>query len=241
MSVKRPPRGWLDALPAGRLLVEVSLWSADLARLGDELRRIEAYADILHIDAADGHFAPALLFFPDMVARVRGLTSLPIHVHLMVADEILLHQVRQFAEAGADVISVHTENGPLVDRAYELIEARGSKPGVVLCTETPVSQITRHLGRVRFVTLLGTPIGVKGQGLAQDATARLREARATIAGAGQNRRIVLAADGGIRENTVPLLRAAGAETIVAGSLVFEAPDLERRIRWLRELPAPGNR
>ena len=88
----------------------MSLWSADLGRLADDIRRVEAFTDIFHIDVADGHFSPALLFFPDLVAVARRATAKPLHVHLMVADAILQSQVEQFADAGADLISVHAEN-----------------------------------------------------------------------------------------------------------------------------------
>jgi ribulose-phosphate 3-epimerase len=232
----RPAPGWIEELPTNRLLIEVSLWSADLTRLADDLARVEPYADILHIDVADGHFAPALLFFPDLLARVREQSSLPIHVHLMVTDDILLSQIEQFAEAGADAISIHAENRSTATDALDRIDSLGAAPGMVLCVETPVAEIAPHLKRLRFLTLLGTAIGVKGKGIDPTATARLREARALIAASAAPRRTILAADGGIREHTVPVLRAAGTETIVAGSLVFQADSLADRIRWLHTLP-----
>ena len=228
-----PASSWLAGLPRNRLLAEFSMWSADLIRLHDDLKRIEGQADLLHIDVADGHFAPALLFFPDLVARLREASGIPIHVHLMAADAILLEQVRQFADAGADLISIHAENKSMAGEALALIRERGLASGVVLRIETPVEAAKPFLDRVDFLTLLGTATGVKGQGLDPAATARLGEAKALIRRSG--RRIVLAADGGIRENTVPLLRNAGAETVVMGSLAFGAPDLAARMRWLHGL------
>jgi ribulose-phosphate 3-epimerase len=228
-----PNTNWLAALPADRLIAEYSMWSADLIRLADDLARIEGHADMLHVDVADGHFAPALLFFPDLVARMRGATSIPIHVHLMVADTVLLEQVAQFADSGADLISVHVENAAVADEALDLIRGRGIAAGMVLRVETPVATCRPYLDRLDFLTLLGTAIGVKGQGLDPAATDRLKEATALIGETG--RRIVLAADGGIRENTVPLLRGAGAETVVMGSLAFGADDLPARMRWLHAL------
>jgi len=228
----RPAADWIARLPRTRLVAEYSMWSADLIHLADELVRIAPHADILHVDVADGHFAPALLFFPDLVARLRNKTALPIHVHLMVADAVLPSQIDQFAEAGADLISLHVENanaGAGLDR----IAAHGVKAGMVLRVETPVAEAVRWLDRLDMLTLLGTAIGVKGQGLDPTATARLQEAGSLITAAG--RRIVLAADGGIRDTTVPLLRGAGAETVVMGSLAFGAPDLAERMRWLHGL------
>jgi ribulose-phosphate 3-epimerase len=229
----RPDRDWIAKLPRTRLLAEYSMWSADLIRLADDLARITPHADILHVDVADGHFAPALLFFPDLVARLRDQTALPIHVHLMVADAVLLAQIDQFAEAGADLISLHVENAAVAGAALDRIADHGLKSGMVLRVETPVARAAPWLGRLDMLTLLGTAIGVKGQGLDPTATARLQQAGTLIAATG--RRIVLAADGGIRDTTVPLLRQAGAETVVMGSLAFGAPDLAERMRWLHAL------
>lgn len=238
MPHSRPPSNWLDAMPRDRMLGEYSLWSADLANLERDVRRTEDYADIYHIDVADGRFAPSFLFFPDQVARIRALTAKPLHLHLMVEADILLSQIRQFADAGADLITFHAESGPAVGEALSLIEDLGCAAGVVLRVETPVSALAPWLDRVRFVTLLGTAIGVKGQGLSETACPRLREARALMKDAGREQAIRLAADGGIRESTVPQLRAAGAETVVLGSLAFGDPDLAGRMAWLHGLPAP---
>ena len=229
----RPEAGWMERLPKDRLIAEFSVWSADLVRLADDMARIAPHADILHIDVADGVFAPAFLFFPDLVAGVRKVSDLPIHVHLMVDDAVLLPQIDQFAEVGADLISLHLENAAVAGAALDRIAAHGIRAGMVLRVETPVSGVAEWLPRLDMLTLLGTAIGVKGQGLNEAAPARLREAGALIAASG--RRIVLAADGGIRDTTVPVLRAAGAETVVLGSLAFGAPDLAERMRWLRDL------
>jgi ribulose-phosphate 3-epimerase len=218
----------LDALPRDRLLAEFSLWSADLGRLAEEIDRVDEHVDLYHVDVADGHFSPALLFFPDLVAACRKRTEKPVHVHLMVADAILLSQVEQFAEAGADLVSVHAENRN-AGEALDLIAERGLAGGVVMQLHTTVAEAAAFLPRVRMLTLLGTRIGIKGQGLDPEAEARLREAKALIGG----RDVVLGADGGIREHTVPVLRAAGADTVVMGSLAFNDPDLRARIAWVR--------
>ena len=229
----RPSPDWITKLPRTRLLAEYSMWSANLLRLEDDLTRIAAHADILHVDVADGYFAPAFLFFPDLVAAMRKQTALPIHVHLMVADAVLLPQIDQFAEAGADLISIHVEHEAVADQALGRIAALGLAAGMVLRVETPVALAEKWLPRLDMLTLLGTAIGVKGQGLDPSATVRLQQAAGLIAATGK--RIVLAADGGIRDTTVPLLRQAGAETVVMGSLAFGAPDLAERMRWLHGL------
>jgi len=226
---------WISTLPEDRLIAEFSVWSADLANLAADLKRVDPFADILHIDVADGHFAPAMLFFPDLVAAVRKVSARPIHVHLMVDDRILLAQIEQFADAGCDLISIHLENEAVADAALDLIGKKGLAAGMVVKVDTPVARVSRYLDRLNFLTLLGTAIGVKGQGLDEKAGSRLREAKALIAACGAKHRIVLAADGGIREHTVPLLRENGAETVVLGSLAFNAPSLEARMAWLRAL------
>ena len=227
----KPDPGWLDALPSHRLIAEMSLWSADLADISGDIARIDAFTDIYHLDVADGHFSPALLLFPDLAAAVRKRTSKPLHVHLMVSDAILGAQIAQFAEAGADLISIHAESSDVAG-AMALIDKQGLPAGLVLQLHTPVSAVAPWLDRIRFMTLLGTRIGVKGQGHDAKAEARLAQARALLAARGSDRRVVLAADGGIREHTVPGLRRAGAETIVMGSLAFNAADLAARMQWV---------
>jgi ribulose-phosphate 3-epimerase len=224
----------INALPKDRLIAEFSMWSANLLNFEKDLVRINGHADVLHIDVADGHFAPALLFFPDLVTAMRKATRIPIHIHLMCADAVLLSQIDQYAEAGCDIISVHAENKN-AEAAIAAIQAKGIAAGVVLKVDTPVTRANSLLKGIQFLTLLGTAIGVKGQGLNEKACDRLLEAKAMIDGAGLPQRIVLAADGGIREHTVPELRKAKAETVVLGSLAFGASDLAQRMNWLKTL------
>ena len=227
----KTPSAFNAKLPRHRLICEFSMWSGNLLNLEGDLKRIAAHADILHVDVADGHFAPAMLFFPDLVAALRKATKLPIHVHLMVANQILIGQIDQFAEAGSDLISIHIENAPLAKVALDHVKSRGVAAGIVLKWDTPVSEVGPLLEKIDFLTLLGTAIGVKGQSLSDAALGRLQAAKSLIG----DRDIVLAADGGIRDTTVPLLRKAGAETVVLGSLAFGAMDLDTRMAWLKNL------
>ena len=234
----------LASLPTDRLLAEFSLWSADLVRIAGDVARVDSFVDIYHADVADGHFSPALLLFPDMIAQIRPLTAKPVHVHLMVADSGLMDQIDQFAEAGADIISIHAENRN-VEAGLAAIRAHGLAAGVVLQLHTPVASAAPWLDDLAMLTLLGTKMGIKGVGLDPEAEARMREARAMIDGRGGDNantcRILLAADGGIREHTVPGLRRAGADTIVMGSLAFGAEDLAQRIAWVHGLgPRSGS-
>lgn len=234
MTETTPPAGWLAAMPRGRLLAEVSVWSADLVRIADDVARLDPFTDIYHVDVSDGHFTPAMLFFPDLLARLRAVTRRPLHVHLMAAPSIVADQVEQFADAGADMVTIHAELGAMVPDLLARIHARGLMAGIVLRVETPVATVRPWLGACDMLTLLGTAIGVKGQQLDPAAAARLREARAMLREAGHTG-MKLAADGGIREHTVPDLREAGADTVVMGSLAFAAPDLPARMAWLHGL------
>jgi ribulose-phosphate 3-epimerase len=220
----------IDTLPKDKLIAEFSVWSANLLKLESDLARIAGHADVLHIDVADGHFAPAMLFFPDLVAAISKTSRIPIHIHLMVADSVLMSQIDQFAEAGANLISVHAENSN-ASEAIAHIKSKGIAAGIVLKVSTPVADAKPFIKDLSFLTLLGTAIGVKGQSLDATACDRLREARAMIKGTD----IILAADGGIRENTVPELRNATADTVVLGSLAFGAADLGQRMAWLKAL------
>ena len=238
-----PATTWApDALPADRLLAEFSLWSADLVRIADDVARVDSFVDIYHADVADGHFSPALLLFPDLIAQIRPLTTKPIHIHLMVADGGLMDQIDQFAEAGADIISIHAENRNAA-AGLAAIDAHGLAAGLVLQLHTPVAAAMPYLDDLAMLTLLGTKIGIKGVGLDSQAGARMAEARAMIdrrAGetGAESGRVLLAADGGIRDHTVPGLRQAGADTIVMGSLAFGADDLAQRIAWVHGLAGP---
>jgi ribulose-phosphate 3-epimerase len=162
------------------------------------------------------------------------VSNIPIHVHLMVADHVVLHQIDQFAEAGCDIISIHAENANAA-AAIAQIKSHNIAAGVVLKVSTAVAAAKPFLKDLSFLTLLGTAIGVKGQGLDPTACDRLREAKAMITSANLPQRIVLAADGGIREHTVPDLRKASAETVVLGSLAFGAQNLAERMAWLKAL------
>ncbi len=227
---------WIAQLPDDRLIAEISLWSSDLARMADDMQRIEPYTDVYHIDASDGHFTPAFLMFPDQVAAVRKLTAKPLHVHLMAHESIVLSQIEQFADAGADLISVHVENANAAE-AVSAIRKRGLQAGLALCVETDVTVIANQLEYVSFITLLGTRIGVKGQGLDDSALQRMQQARQIIDDSAMTHRVILAADGGIREHTVPDLRSHGADTIVMGSLAFNEADVPARMQWVRDQPA----
>lgn len=223
---------WSD-LPRGRLLADVSLWSADLANLEAAIGRVAPFADSFHIDVSDAHFAPGLLFFPDLVRAMRRHTRVPFHVHLFVERPTEL--LPDFIDAGADVLTLHAEiNEGELARGMDVILRAGRAAGIALRRGTPVAAALPYLDSLSALLLLGTEIGVKGQDLAADACERLAEASHLIRERGAAARLV--ADGGIRTHTVPLLRRAGADVVVPGSLVFQSGNLSETFRWLHELP-----
>ncbi len=219
-----------------RLVIDVSLWSANLAAIGDDIKRLNPYADLFHIDVSDGHFVPGLLFFPDLVSALRPLTDLPMHVHLMTErpEELAV----SFMEAGADIITVHVEDKATAVASLDIIRKAGKRGGLAIRLDTPLEELIPYFDEIELVLMMGTQLGVKGQGLAYNACDRIRAMRRMIREHGYAGRIAIFADGGIRLNTVPDLRAAGADGIVPGSLVFGSEDIAETIAWLHGLPQP---
>jgi ribulose-phosphate 3-epimerase len=223
---------WQD-FPDSRLLIEASLWSADPTHFADEIKRMDAWTDMYHIDVSDGHFVPGLLFYADLVAALRPLTSKTFHVHLMT-DNPFAH-IADFKAAGADLISIHAENGPIVPAALDAIHRQGIAAGIVLGLDVPVETIAPYLELVDLVLLMGTPIGIKGVQPSEFIYKRIRKMKKIILDGGKEKHIKVFADGGIRENTVPRLRSAGTDGVIAGSLVFKSRDLTTTFEWLHGL------
>lgn len=211
-----------------KLMLDVSLWSADLANLESEIHRLEPFSDSFHFDAADGHFVPVLLFFPDLLARLRGLTQVEFHVHLMATRPMDL--LGAFIEAGADRITLPFEAGKRAHAGLDFVKTRGKKAGVSIALDTPVEAIRDWLPLLDTVVVMGTEVGVKGVGADPRVYNRLSEVKQMVGD-----RVCVTADGGIREETAPLLRAAGADSIVPGSLICKAVSLARTAAWLKSL------
>ncbi|MET9018614.1 ribulose-phosphate 3-epimerase [Actinopolymorpha sp. NPDC004070] len=218
----------------------VSLWSADLLDLGAAVDRLAEVADGFHLDVFDGHAVPDLLFGPDVVAALRDRTDGLLDVHLMVArpDD----WIDRFADAGADLITVHTSACPDIRTTLRTIRSRGVRAGLGLETHEPTSHAVAHFGDADRVLVMGTVVGVKGCDQDPATPARVEElvaARAEGGAAGSAPQVVV--DGGIRTHTVPALARAGADGVVPGSLVFGAGDPVAAVRWLHALPAgPGD-
>lgn len=212
------------------LKCSTSLWSADLANLGAEIRRVEPYSERFHIDVADGHYVKNLLFFPDQVKALRPHTRLPFEVHLMVTDP--LGWVDPFIEAGADIILFCLDSTPDPGAVLRAIKAAGKQAGVTLLITEPVELLEPYWELLDVVGIVGTAMGIKGASMDPAIPDKIRRARQLIAQ--RKCRTEIEVDGGIRRETVPLLHAADADWIVPGSLMFkEDPPFMRQ--WLRSL------
>ena len=194
-----------------------SFLTADLSRLGEEVRAVEAAgADYLHLDVMDGHFVPPITFGALVVATIRRLTGIPLDVHLMV--ERPERHLEAFAEAGATLISVHVEACPHLHRALQQIRDLGCRPGVSLNPGTPPSAIEEVLGEVELVTVMGVNPGWGGQTFIPTTLDKIRRLRAMLDERGLAAEIEV--DGGISVETAPRCVEAGARVLVAGSSVF---------------------
>jgi ribulose-phosphate 3-epimerase len=194
-----------------------SILAADFARLGEEVRAItEAGADYIHVDVMDGHFVPNISIGPQMVKALRPHTKLPLDVHLMISP--VDPYIKEFADAGADIITVHPEAGPHVHRTVQLIKSLGKKAGVSLNPGSPISLIEHILGDIDLILVMTVNPGFGGQSFIDGQRAKMREARAMIDRSG--RAIELEVDGGINGQTAALAVEAGADVLVAGTAAF---------------------
>jgi ribulose-phosphate 3-epimerase len=197
--------------------VAPSILAADFARLAEEIQAVEAAgADLIHIDVMDGHFVPNLTIGPGVVAALRPHTKLPFDVHLMVSPVDPL--VPAFAEAGADIITVHPEAGPHVHRTVQLIKSLGKKAGVALNPATPAEVLDNVMADIDLILVMSVNPGFGGQKFIASQTAKIARIREMISAAGRS--IDLEVDGGITPDTGSRVIAAGANILVAGTAVF---------------------
>ena len=212
-------------------LLAPSLLSADFVRLAEEIARVEAAgADWLHLDIMDGHFVPNLTFGPPVVAAIRKISKLPLDVHLMVSNPAAL--VEQFAEAGADYLTVHVETEPHLHRLVNRIRELGVKPAVTLNPATSVDLLDEILSEVDMVLVMSVNPGFGGQKFIPASLAKLRRLKQKLNRL--DRQVLIEVDGGVNQATAPQLIEAGVDVLVAGSAVFGSADMKTTIAALKQ-------
>lgn len=209
-----------------------SILSADFSILKEQIQIAEeAGADWFHLDVMDGHFVPNITFGPLMVEAVNKITDLPLDVHLMIENPDLY--IKQFREAGADIISVHVEATVHLNRTLNFIKDSGAKAGIVLNPATPVSFLESVLNDVDLVLSMSVNPGFGGQSFIPTVVDKIRRISKLIKQSGNI--IYNEVDGGIDKTTAPEVVKAGADVLVAGSAILGAPDIAKALREIKEV------
>jgi len=211
--------------------LSVSLWSADLTRLEEAVKEAEKYANYFHFDVADGHFVPNFLFFPDLIKALRPLTSVPFVVHLIIEKPEKF--LSTFVNAGADVLAIHPRASKNPEQVIARIKDYGIKASLVVESNMSAEGVEPFINMVDFVTVMGTPNGIKGCSLLPETYTKIKKIKEYLLDS-NSEDVSIEVDGGIRRETAPGLVKAGADILVAGSLFFNS-EHDGITRWLKNL------
>jgi ribulose-phosphate 3-epimerase len=207
-----------------------SILSADFCRLGEEVTAVEAAgADYIHVDVMDGRFVPNITIGPPVVAALRTVTTLPLDVHLMIADPD--RYIPDFAAAGADIIVIHAEASTHLHRSIQLIRSLGKRAGVSLNPATPLNCLEYVLGDLDLVLLMTVNPGFGGQSFIEACLPKIHALRAMMDKRGSEAELEV--DGGVKVDNIARIAHAGADVFVAGSAVFGSPDYAATIAALK--------
>ncbi len=211
-------------------LIAPSILSADFSKLGEEIKQAEkAGADMIHIDVMDGHFVPNITIGPMIVTAAKRVTNLQLDVHLMIENPDMY--IKDFAEAGADMISVHAEASIHLNRTIQLIKSFGKKAGAALNPGTPIEAVKWVLDYTDFILIMTVNPGFGGQSFIPNSLNKIRELKKMITD--KNIAVLIEVDGGVNEKTIKDISAAGADIFVAGSAVFSGSDYKKNIDALK--------
>jgi ribulose-phosphate 3-epimerase len=213
-----------------KIKIAPSILSADFSILGEEVKNLDmAGADYIHVDVMDGHFVPNITFGPVVIKKIRKYTKLPFDVHLMISP--VEKYIKDFADAGADIITIHPEATDNIERCVKTIKSLGKKAGVSLNPKTPISSLEKVIDTLDLILVMSVHPGFAGQSFMPEVLSKVKELRKIINAKGLKTDLEI--DGGINFETGTLAIKAGADVLVSGTTIFSGKSLKDNIQKLR--------
>lgn len=213
-----------------KIKIAPSILSADFSILGEEVKNLDmAGADYIHVDVMDGHFVPNITFGPVVIKKIRKYTKLPFDVHLMISP--VEKYIKDFADAGADIITIHPEATDNIERCVKSIKSLGKKAGVSLNPKTPISSLEKVIDTLDLILVMSVHPGFAGQSFMPEVLSKVKELRKIINAKGLKTDLEI--DGGINFETGALAIKAGADVLVSGTTIFSGKSLKDNIQKLR--------
>jgi len=213
-----------------KIKIAPSILSADFSILGEEVKNLDmAGADYIHVDVMDGHFVPNITFGPVVIKKIRKYTKLPFDVHLMISP--VEKYIKDFADAGADIITIHPEATDNIERCVKTIKSLGKKAGVSLNPKTPISSLEKVIDTLDLILVMSVHPGFAGQSFMSEVLSKVKELRKIINAKGLKTDLEI--DGGINFETGALAIKAGADVLVSGTTIFSGKSLKDNIQKLR--------